>query len=198
MILRTCLFLAAMAAAAPAAAIVLRADRDDAEYVELASRYASAVALGSYGEGVLIAPRWILTSADVVRAMREPRGTLRLRIGGEDHAVEETFAGPGNGMDIGLVFLRDAVTNVEPTPLYREADEQGQALVLVGHGAAGRIGGEPVAHDGRKRGAINTVDRLDAATFGMRLKTAEDASDMQGAAGPGDEGAPAFIQVGGR
>ena len=35
--------------ATPAGAILIRSDRDDAEYVELASKYASAVSLGAAG-----------------------------------------------------------------------------------------------------------------------------------------------------
>lgn len=176
----------------------MRADRDDAEYLELASRYASAMALGSFGEGVLIAPRWILTSADVARAMREAQGTLRLRIGSAQHEVVAVFVRPGNEADIALVLLRDAVNDVEPTPIYRDSGEAGKAVVIVGEGAAARIGSEAITHDGRKRAAINTIDRVDAGTLGMRLKGPEDASDLQGATGPGDEGAPAFVEEKGR
>lgn len=183
MLARTVLLLAAIAASAPAAGIVTRPDRDEAEYIELASRYASAVALGSYGEGALIAPRWILTSSDVARAMREAKGALRLRIGAEDHAVQSLITPPaGNAGDIALVLLREPVTDVEATPIYRASDEHGKALVIAAH----------------KRAGINTVDRVDVATLAMRLKAPDEASDLQGAAGPGDEGAPAFIETNGR
>ena len=48
----------------PAGAILIRADRDDAEYLELATKYAASVAIGPVdAEGVLIAPSWVLTSA---------------------------------------------------------------------------------------------------------------------------------------
>ena len=58
------MLLVSLAAALPCAAILIRPDRDDAEYLELALRYVSSLALGpSGGEGVLIAPRWVLTAA---------------------------------------------------------------------------------------------------------------------------------------
>ena len=39
----------------PAAALVIRPDRDDSEYLELATRYTSSIALGaSAGEGVFL------------------------------------------------------------------------------------------------------------------------------------------------
>jgi hypothetical protein len=192
---RAWFFLAAAAAAFPAAAIVTRPDRDDTEYLELASRYASAVALGSYGEGALIAPRWILTSANVAGAMREAKGALRLRMGAAERGVQAILTPPEG--DIALVLLTEPIEGVEATPIYRDADEQRRAVVVAGHGAAGRIGESAVVRDGKTRAAINTVDRVEPRTLGLRLKGPDDASDLQGAAGPGDEGAPAFIETNG-
>ena len=187
---------AAMAAALPASALVLRADRDDAEYRELASRYVSAVPLGTFGEGALIAPRWILTSADVARALREAKGTVRLPIGAAEHRVQEIITPPGGG--IALLLLGEAVDGIEATPIYREGDEARHAVVIASHGAAARIGDPAAVRDGQARAAINTVDRVEPRVLGLRLKGPDDASDMQGAAGPGDEGAPAFLEKQGR
>ncbi|HEX3062221.1 MAG TPA: hypothetical protein VHP55_06105, partial [Usitatibacter sp.] len=71
-------------------------------------------------------------------------------------------------------------------------------VVIASHGAAGRIGEPGVVRDGKARAAINTVDRVQAHALGLRLKAPDEASDMQGAAGPGDEGAPAFLEKKGR
>ena len=187
---------AAIAAALPAKSLVLRADRDDAEYRELASRYVSAVPLGTYGEGALIAPRWILTSGDVARALREAKGTVRLRIGDAEHRVQEIITPPEG--DIALLLLAEPVDGIEAAPIYREADEARHAVVIASHGAAGRIGEPAVVRDGNARAAINTVDRVEPRALGLRVKGPDDASDMQGAAGPGDEGAPAFLEKQGR
>jgi hypothetical protein len=196
--LRFLLLFAAVVAALPASAIVRRADRDDAEYLELASRYRSALALGGFGEGVLIAPRWILTSASVVAALREAHAT-RLAVGGSEHEIASLILAPeALNADLALVLLRDAVEGIEPTPLHRESDEQGKAVVIVGHGATGVIGSEDSIRDGRARGAINTVDRVEAGRLALDVKAPEDASDLQGAAGPGDEGAPAYLEAKGR
>jgi hypothetical protein len=190
------LLLATALAALPAFAIVTRPDRDDAEYLELASRYSSAVTLGDYGEGALIAPRWVLTAASVARALGEARGATHVRVGERDSEVQSVFVAPEG--EIALVLLREPVAGIEPTPIHRESDEQGKGVVIVGHGATGRIGAEPIHRDGRKRGAINTVDRVDPRTLALEIKKPDDASDLQGAAGPGDEGAPAFVEVKGR
>ncbi len=58
-------------------------------------------------------------------------------------------------------------------------------MAIAGHGNADR----------RKRAAINTVDRVDARTLGLRVKPLDDASDLQGAAVAGDLGAPLFVEA---
>lgn len=196
--IRAACLIACLAAAWPCAAIVVRADRDDSEYRELASRYASALALGGYGEGVLIAPRWILTSSSVAMALGEGHAT-RLRLGDGEHGIRAVFLPPPaiHG-DIALVFLADPVAGIEPTPVHRERDEAGKPVVIAGHGATGVIGTTRELRDGRKRAAINTIDRMDDARLYLRLKAADEASDLQGAAGAGDEGAPAYLESKGR
>jgi hypothetical protein len=91
------------------------------------------------------------------------------------------------------------VRGVEPTPLYRGSDEGGKTVVIVGHGYTGILGGKPLPKekwDRKKRAAINTVDRVTPRILGLRIKKPEDASDLQGAAAPGDSGGPAYVQVG--
>jgi hypothetical protein len=176
-------FLAAACAclcAWPALALVTRTDRDDAEYLELASHYTSALRLTApAGEGVLIAPRWILTSA------ARSKAPARVRIGERDHAIQATYAHAESG--VALLLLKEEVTAAEATPIYRGADEAGKGVVIAGHGG-----------DGRRRAGINTVDRVDARTLEVRIKKGDDASDLQGALTPAEIGAPAYLQVEGR
>ncbi len=180
----------------PAHAVITRADRDDAEYLELATRYVSAIPLPG-GEGALIAPRWILTSAAVVRALEARKPAIDVE--GRRYAIAATFVSPINmGEGVGLVFLSEAVRNIDPTRIYRHADEKGLGVVIVGHGGTGPIAApaSPAQQaDRRARGAINTVDRVDALTLGLVLKGADEASDLQGATAPDERGAPAFVQT---
>lgn len=173
-------FLAAACAclcAWPALALVTRTDRDDAEYLELASRYTSALRLTApAGEGVLIAPRWILSAA-------RAKAPARVRIGGRDHAVQAGYMHAESG--IALLLLKEPVSAVEATPIYRGGDEAGKGLVITGHGG-----------DGRKRAGINTIDRVEAKTLEVRIKQGDEASDLQGALTPAELGAPAYLQVG--
>lgn len=187
--------IAACALAFPAGALLIRADRDDDEYLELASRYESALRLDAAGgEGVLIAPQWVLTAGSVAARLRDS-GSGVLRINGKDRAIEAIHTHPQ--VSLGLVFLRDAVKDVEPSRIYRESDEGGLGIVTTGHGSSGRIGDRPPYRivDRRKRAAINTVDRVAARTFGARIKAFEEASDLQGAATPDEIGRPAFIET---
>jgi hypothetical protein len=163
--------------ASHAAALLTRTDRDDAEYLELASRYTSSVRLSAAGgEGVLIAPRWVLTSAERAKAV------ARLKIGSREYPIQSTHTEGQSG--IALLFLRQAVQDVEPTPVYRERDEAGKALVITGHGG-----------DGRKRAGINTVDTVTERALQVRIKQGDDASDLQGALTPAEIGAAAYVEV---
>ena len=179
----------------------MRPDRDEAEYLELASRYTSSVALGERGgEGVLIAPRWVLTAASAARAMQEARPAPGLSIAGRTHQIQSFHIHPawkpGGPSDIALLFLREPVAAIAPTPIYRGTDEGGKGVVIVGHGFAGRIGAKPPGErgDSRARAAINTVDRVSPLGISLRIKPPQDASDLQGAAAPADAGAPAYIE----
>ena len=162
--------------ALPASALLIRADRDDAEYLELASRYASSVALNAPGgEGVLIAPRWLLTSAESARALRDSRPPAKIAFGSRPYEVQAIFIHPewrsGGEADIALVYLKEAVRGIEPSRLYREGDEAGRGVVIAGSGPTGRIGdGLPPRADGRKRAAINTVDRVTPRSLELRIK----------------------------
>ena len=191
--------LAAALAAAPASAIQIRADRDDEEYRELATRYASAVALPGGGAGVLIAPRWVLTIASRGQALASGASAPAIPIRGKPHAVLRVWihpdAGKGLGADVALALLAEAASTIEPTPIYRPSDESGQAIRMVGFGPSGVIGKAPVASDGPARAAINTVDRVEPLVLSMRLKGPDDASDLQGAETSADSGGPAFIEV---
>ena len=195
------LLLAGVVAATPAGAILIRADRDDAEYLEMATRYASSVAIDvpGGGEGVLIAPRWVLTSARVGKALQEMKAPPALKFPGREMAVQSVFVHPvwrpgANSADIALVHLAKYLGGVTPTALYRDADEGGRGVVIVGHGDTGHIGDKATRQDHRKRGAINTVDRLAARTFILLVKAGDDAADLQGAFTAGESGAPAYLE----
>ena len=189
--------LAAAGAVFPARALLTRADRDDAEYRELATRYTAAVALPGGGEAVLIAPSWLLTTAKRAQALP---GGARVQIGDSSYIVKSIRVHPayagGAANDIALVQLRSGVPEeIEPLQLYRGKEEGGKAVVIVAHGPSGTIGAPAKASDGRARAAINTIDRIGERVFGMRIKPGDEASDLQGALTPDEVGAAAIIET---
>jgi hypothetical protein len=173
----------------PAAALLTRPDRDDAEYLELASRYSSSIPLPApVGEGVLIAPRWVLTVPAPARLLREIHPTPPVRIAGDDYEVEAIHIGD----DLALLLLDRSVKGLAPTPVYRGSDEAGKVVAIVGHRSTGRVGA-PVKNDGRRRAGINTVDAVGDGTLEVRIKSGDDASDLQGVLHATEVGAAAYL-----
>ena len=195
---------ALLLAASPAGALLTRADRDDAEYLDLATRYPATVRLDvPEGSGVLISPRWVLTAAHGMEAMRDGPRQIRVVIGGRVREVLAVYQHPdwkpGSPSDLALIHLRIPVEDVEPANVYRQSDEAGQTVRLVGHGASGRIGERPSKPpaDRKARAGVNTVDRVEALTLALKIKSPDEASDLQGAFAAGDRGGPAFVEIGG-
>ena len=199
--IRVVLLLAGLSAALPAGAILIRADRDDAEYLEMATKYASSTAIDvpGGGEGVLIDPRWVLTSAQVGAALMEMKSRPVLAFGSSSYEIEEvhiypTWRAGTPSSDLALIYLKKPVRGVVGAKIYKNDDEGGKAVVIVGHGETGKIGDKAVHADGKKRGAINTIDRMSAKAFQLLVKKPDEASDLQGATSLGDGGGPAYIQ----
>jgi hypothetical protein len=174
--------------------VLIRPDRDDAEYLELASRYTASIVLTApASEAVLVGPRWLLMPASRAPAVGKP-----LEIAGRTHVVSRVVAHPEarprTPTDLALVQLAADVEGVKPIPVYRGDDEAGKAVVFVAHGPTGVTGQPARKPDGQGRGAINTIDRLSPLTASLLVKPLEDASDLQGVAVPGEEGAAAYLQ----
>ena len=194
--IRSCLLaFAAACASLPATAVLIRPDRDDAEYLELASRYTASIALiAPASEAVLVAPRWLL-----VPASRAPAAGKPLEIAGKSNVVARVVphpdAKPRTATDLALLELATPVDGVKPLPTYRRSDESGKPVVFVAHGATGVIGKAGRREDFRARGAINTIDAVTAHDLELRIKGADDASDLQGVLVPGEEGAAAWLET---
>ncbi|MDH3216080.1 MAG: trypsin-like serine protease [Candidatus Krumholzibacteria bacterium] len=177
-------------------AIIIRHDRADDAYVQLASSYPAATPIKPDGAGVLVAPRFILTAAHVARGIAEhDQGVL---IAGRAIPVERIFSYPGwdgpGPHDIALLRLASRVDDVPPVKLYRGSDEEGRVVILVGSGDTGTGETGPQKLDHKKRAATNRIEGVDDDWIYFTFDRGEVATDLEGVSGPGDSGGPALIE----
>lgn len=203
--------LAPLLPAPPSPSVIIRHDRPDARYRELAAAYPATCDVGGGGVGALIAPRWVLTAAHVAEGV----GPFSARVGfggrgGElerqVHAVDHVVVHPGFGPsergvvnDIALLRLAEPVRGLEPVPLYAGDDELGQRVTLVGCGDFGDGRSGPREADGLWRAATNTVLEAEGAELRFRFDAPDSgrATELEGFWGPGDSGCPCYIAVDG-
>jgi secreted trypsin-like serine protease len=192
--------LLALTASTPA--IVIRHDRPDARYLELAKgfkAYGDVVEAGS----TLIDPHWLLTAAHV--AVEISPYTSFAMINGRRHTIDRIVIHPdyfkprGQGRrDIALLRLATPVQGVEPVQLFRSQDEIGHIVTFFGRGQTGNGQTGPTGEDGKMRGATNRLEQADDTSVSFVFDRPENATDLEGISGPGDSGGPALVKVNGK
>jgi hypothetical protein len=184
-----------------ASAIITRHDVDDSEYVVDDGDYPALVDLFEPGDclGTLIHESYLLTVAHCAEDMR---ASQTLQVGDHSVGITDIIEHPDyNGWkyDIALIQLDEPVTDVTPYPLYRDTDEEGQTLILLGRGVHGTgIEGEPGATDDAKlRRATNVVTWATAQWIEVNFEEpgGDGITDMEGVGASGDSGGPAFIET---
>jgi hypothetical protein len=125
----------------------------------------------------------------------------KVRVRGKKFRVQKILIHPEyrrSRHDIALLKLHKPVIHVEPVPLYRDKNEVGKIVTLVGAGDTGTGLTGPVRNDGKIRGARNQVDEVNNAWIIFVFDDSGKALDLEGISGPGDSGGPAFIEEEGR
>lgn len=103
--------------------------------------------------------------------------------------------------DIALMRLRDDVDHVTPIDIYRDDDEVGQIVTLLGWGNFGTGDvGLPLTNainDGQFRQATNQITGIQGndLTFEFDDPAAGNALPLEGVNGPGDSGGPALVDT---
>ena len=184
-----------------AEAIVVRHDHDAVATKEQAGRFRAVCKILPDGEGVLIAPQWVLTADHVASDVGVEN--LRVRFDGADYRVEEVIphpeAGPGKN-DLALLRLRRPIQRIEPLELeLGDGLEVGTVVQLAGRGDHGDGIEAVVGNDGQLRIADNAIHKLEGVWILIRLDSPDDgALPAEGISGPGDSGTPALVERDGK
>lgn len=199
-------------------AIVIRDDRLDGDYLNLAAG-ADYAAVGRFvndwgfnGSGVLIAPDWVLTAAH--NLVLATAGTFT--INGNPYTSTQLIrhpsyqnSNPFGGFDLGLVKLSSPVAGVTPATLYDGSAELAQMAVFVGYGFKGTGLTGYQALDNQKRAFQNMIDGNfgnPAVLLGSDFDNPHSPADsdfgdvtplnLEGSVAPGDSGGGVFLTVG--
>ncbi|MEM7329732.1 MAG: trypsin-like serine protease [Pseudomonadota bacterium] len=196
-----------------ASAIVGRHDVEHSQYFAEADLYPALFGLYKTPDGfndcmgTIIAPQWALTAAHC---------TTEIGVSGEilNAGFEvDTASGPatidmvvrykgirfGQDRDIALLRFAEPLANVQPVELYRQADEVSKKVVILGWGDTGDGMTGVAKSDGIFRKAENRVDSITGVWlvwgFDDPRHAPARALPLEGVAGPGDSGGPAFIET---
>ena len=183
--------------------IIIRHDVRDEAYLALGESVRGLVHLNlPDGQGVLIAPGWVLTAAHV--GVEVKRGDSLTVVGSGQYAAAETLLHPewdDGPHDLALIRLAAPVTDAMPVPPYPHRDEVERVVVVAGAGDFGTGRSGPVGNDGKTRAATNRVDSASDAWLRWRFddpgEATSRATPMEGISGPGDSGGPAYCEVNG-
>lgn len=215
------LLLILLAASSTASAIVTRHDVDDSKYRIPASEFPALVEMPGEGHGVLIAPQWVITAAHAITWQHEIKQVV---INGKSRDVERVVIHSGyktpshelinqalasgeailvvvslaSSDDVALIKLKQPVTDVAPVALYKNSDEPGQIIKIVGKGATGT---GATGHDPKSpnrtvlRRAFNKITSAHDRWFCYVFDEPPSALPLEGMTGNGDSGGPVLIQV---
>jgi hypothetical protein len=205
--------LALIALAPGAQGVVVRHDRPDSAYLQLASSnpvLASSVGTLAIGTGpgtglatgTLIAPGWVLTVAHPISALT-PASSVRFTLGSQESVAAQVVRHPlwsgvfTSGFDLALVRLQTPLTASAMPGLWRSTDGPlpGRAGLWAGAGRTGDgLTGDVLAST-RLRAFTNTIDDQAATPSGVAtlLRADFDGPDA-GQAGPLGLGMPTDLE----
>lgn len=201
--------------ATEARAIIMRHDVPEEKYRAEASAFPPLVDLPNEGQGVLVAPEWVVTVAREVAG----RDIHEVTINGVQRDVAKVVIHPGykpapkslysgdaeplmqfeQGVDdIAMIELKQPITDVQPVTIYRGNGEAKYVAEMIGKGSAGNgyqgeYPGSP--HRGELRHAYSHVEDTDGRWLKLVFENGRDAQPLEGMPGNGDEGGPVLITV---
>lgn len=176
-------------------AIVIRHDKPDTTYQQLAKELTPYVAHLDSCVATVIDDHWLVTAAHCVNANEHyPVSITHLQ---NEYPVMHIIGHPdfaqSGDSDIALLQLAWPLTGAKHAPLYENKDEKGKQITLIGNGATGNgLTGDSL-RDGVFRGATNTISIVDGHWMSFEFNKPAEATEFEGVSGTGDSGGPAFI-----
>ena len=200
------LLVAFLAIPDPGSSIATRHDREAEQYLSLGEQFPAVGKVGlKGGDGTLIAPQWVMTAGHVARGMtRRTKGDFKVYFNGDQdvYAVTQVIVHPEfaamGAHDIALLKLDRPVEGIAPAALYPANDELKKQIVIVGHGDSKQGTGGDWVRGGQRQAATNEVDEISDFYIMFDFDAPPEGTDLEGTAGPGDSGGPAFIMVDGQ
>ena len=193
-----------------ASAVIIRPDRDDVRYCELAQGFPAVcwIEAGS-GSGVLIAPCWVLTAAHVVDRLARSGANFTVRFAHQEYDVARTILHPDYpkdptkkwGPDLALMELARPVRGVRPVPVYVHDDELDRTAILVGFGHTGDFktgevtGSKSMNFVPTRRAGTNVICQVTQHHLYTLIDPLDSATDLEAALGAGDSGGPALVEL---
>ncbi len=189
--------------------MILRHDRSEKDSVVKEKNWP---ALTSFFRGrgcaTLISSTWLLTAAHVARHIPVDKHP-KFEIAGKPYVIAQVILHPefdsrwedeSKGevpdlVDLAAVELETFVEAVEPFNLYQARDELGQEVLLLGSGEFGNGLEGGLGFDRGLRQATNSIDEVTTYWLKFRFDAPPGGTDLEGVAGRGDSGGPAFIRT---
>ncbi len=184
-------------------AITTRHDMDDANYIVAAANYPALVTLFEPHDctAILVHPSHLLT---VAHCTNDLNISDQLTINERHHRITRVIKHPNwkswrDEFDIALIRLAQPVKDVKPLPIYRDNNELGSLITLVGHGmhASGLQGESKADNDGQLRRATNRVSAVNDHFIEIIFEHPGESgiTSLEGIGIAGDSGCPAFIDI---